>query len=164
MAIKDLIPWKGSEHRLTKHRRDESPLMDLRQDIDRMFDSFWRGGPLGNWSGDGIVAFPEIDVKETDKEIRVSAELPGLDEKDIHVSVSDGVLSIEGEKHEEHEQDEGDFYHRSERRYGAFRRVIPLPAEVNAEGAAAKFKKGVLKITLPKDVNATPRRRRIEVN
>jgi HSP20 family protein len=161
MAIKDLIPWKRTEKALERRDENELPLLQLRHEMDRLFDTVLGGRPFSDGFGSGGFR-PEVEVKETSKEVRVSAELPGLDEKDIHVSVADGMLVIEGHKQEEHEEEKGSYYH-SERTYGAFRRSIPLPAEVDADHASATFKKGVLKISLPKDPKAEARRRKIEV-
>jgi HSP20 family protein len=105
---------------------------------------------------------PEIDVKETEKEFRVTADLPGMDEKDLEVAFIDGGVSIKGEKREEHEEEKGDVYC-SERRYGAFERMIPLSSDIDVNKAKATFKKGVLKITLPKKENARSNRKTIPV-
>jgi HSP20 family protein len=145
MAITDLIPWQRRE----PSRRTESELTEFEREMDRLFDRFYRGGPLTpfgeSWSGFN----PSVDVVETDDQIKVSAELPGLEDKDIEVSLDRGVLTITGVKQEEH-QEERENYYRSERMYGSFRRAIPLPAEVNDEQAEAVFQNGVLTITLPK--------------
>jgi HSP20 family protein len=105
---------------------------------------------------------PQVDVDETAKEIRVTVELPGMEEKDLEVSLVEGALTIKGEKSEEHEEEKGDV-HRSERQYGMFERTIPLPSEVDADKVQASFKKGVLKITLPKTKEAQSNRRVIPV-
>lgn len=164
MAITDLIPWKKTDDRLALRHREMDPFMQMRQEIDQMFN-----GMLGDWStpinlldrrlGSWI---PNIDVAETGKEIRVTAELPGLEEKDLEVSVLDDALTIKGEKREEHEEDKGDVY-RSECQYGRFERTIPLPAPVDVDNVRALFKKGLLKITLPKTKEAQSNRRVISV-
>jgi HSP20 family protein len=110
---------------------------------------------LGSW-------MPQADVSETAKEVRVTVELPGMEEKDLEVSFLDGALTIKGEKNEEHEEEKGDVY-RSERRYGRFERTIPLPAEVDVDNVKASFKKGVLKITLPKTREGQSNRRLIQI-
>src|ERR1041384_362722 len=115
----------------------------------------WRAHQMGSF-------MPEIDVKETDKEIRVTAELPGMEQKDIEVTFIDGGLTIKGEKREEQEEEKGDWYH-SERRWGAFERMIPLPADIDLNKAKAWFKKGVLKVTLPKSEQARSNRKTIPV-
>ena len=116
-------------------------------DIDRMFEDFDRQLGLavnrdGGWA-------PAVDIYEDDKEIVVKADLPEVDEKDIDVRVEDGYLTIKGERKFENEEKK-DNYHRVERRYGAFQRSFALPDTVNAEKIAAKYDKGVLRVSLPK--------------
>ena len=164
MAMKELIPWKKNNDRLAVRRREMDPFGELGQQIDQIFN-----GLLGDWTGRINILdrrlsnfMPEVDVTETGKEVRVTAELPGMEEKDLEVSLIDGALTIRGEKHEEHEEEKGEYYH-SERQYGAFERMISLPSEVDADKAKASFKKGVLKITLPKTKEAQSSRRVIPV-
>ena len=101
-------------------------------------------------------------MTETDKEVKVCAEIPGVDAKDIDVSVEDGTLTIKGEKKYEQEEKEKGQY-RMERSYGSFERSIPLPTDVDESKAKAEFKKGVLRLTLPKRPGAQPRRKKIPV-
>lgn len=163
MAMKSLIPWNKPNNQLTTRQREYEPFLRLRQDIDQMFN-----GMLGDWTGgmnlfDRTQSFmPIVDVNETAKEIRVTAELPGMKEKDLEVSLLDGSLYIQGEKREEHEEEKGENY-RCERQYGAFQRVVALPSEVDADKIKASFKKGVLKVTLPKTKEAQSNRRVIPV-
>ena len=165
MAITDLIPWKKQdENALAMRRRELDPFAQFRREVDQMFDGF-----LGNWAGpihlsDRTIGnwMPQADVRETGKEVRVTVELPGMEEKDLEVSVLDGALTIKGEKNEEHEEEQGDV-HRSERRYGRFERTMPLPAKVDVDNVKASFKKGVLKITLPKTKEAQSNRRLIQI-
>jgi HSP20 family protein len=159
MNTKSLIPWRKSNNQLAARQGELEPFLRLRQDIDQMFD-----GMLSDWTG-GMNLFdrtqtfmPIVDVHETAKEIRVTAELPGLEEKNLEVSLLDRALYIKGEKREEHEEEKGDVY-RCERQYGAFQRVIELPAEVDADKIKASFKKGVLKVTLLKTEEAQSNRR-----
>jgi HSP20 family protein len=155
MPISDLIPWKR-EKQVPVRREEENPLWAFRREMDRLFDDFfgaWGGRALAPF-GEGWGAFsPQVDVAEMEDEIKVSAELPGLDNEDIDVSLSDDVLTISGEKKEEKEE-KGKNYYRSERSYGAFRRDIPLPSQVDADKVDAVFQKGVLTITLPKTAEA----------
>src|SRR4051812_33742021 len=151
MATTDLIPWKKTESEPALRRRPGDPFTALRGEIDNMFD-----GMLRDWTGrrpifrGGAELFvPSIDMKETAKEIRITAELPGLEEKDLEVSLLNRMLRITGEKREEHEEETGDTY-QCERQFGRFERMIELPAEVDAEQVKASFKKGVLKVVLPK--------------
>jgi HSP20 family protein len=92
---------------------------------------------------------PAFDIKENEKEFTVTAELPGIDTKDIDVTLSDGVLSVKGEKKQEHEEKHGD-YHRIERRYGSFQRSFRIPGKVKTENIDANYKDGILRLTLPK--------------
>jgi HSP20 family protein len=96
---------------------------------------------------------PSMDVSETDKEIEITTELPGLEEKDIQLNVADDVLTVRGEKKNEREESKKD-YHLVERSYGSFVRSVQLPTGVNAEGIKAVMSKGVLKVTVPKPAPA----------
>lgn len=152
MAITDLVPWKWGEKNVPVKREEENPFYAMRREMDRLFDNFWGGSGLAPFGGfmEQYGAFnPRVDVTENDKEIKVAAELPGLDEKDVEVSLSNDMLTISGEKKAEKE-DKGENYYRLERSYGSFQRVIPLPAEIEADKVEATFKNGVLQITLPK--------------
>jgi HSP20 family protein len=104
-----------------------------------------------------------VDVSETGNEIRITAELPGLEEKDVKVTVTDSMLTIKGEKKAEKEEEEGDYYH-SERGYGFFNRTIALPDGIDPDKPKAKFKNGVLRVTIPKKPEAQSRRRQIKLN
>jgi HSP20 family protein len=167
MPITDLIPWKKkepAERGEQSSSQDEAyPLVTFQQEMNRLFDDFFGGSALAPFGalGEGWNVFsPKVDVVETDAEIRVSAELPGLDDKDIDVSLSRGELTISGEKkHEKEEQGRG--YYRSERSFGSFRRSISLPGEVVTDKVDAVFKNGVLTITLPK--TAKKARKRITI-
>lgn len=139
-----------------------APFYNLQRNIDRMFDDFFNEfGNFGLSRFDGDRSFgafmPTVDVSETDTEIKVMAELPGLDEKDIDVSLAHNILTISGEKKAEKEQ-KGENYHRIERSYGSFSRSVTLPGEVDANKVDAKFKNGVLTITLPKTAQAQAKR------
>lgn len=105
---------------------------------------------------------PQVDVTENDQEIKVAAELPGLTEKDVEVSLANDMLTISGEKRAEKE-DKGENYYRMERSYGSFQRTIPLPTEVEANKVDATFKNGVLTVTLPKSAQAVQNRKKIAI-
>jgi HSP20 family protein len=135
--------------------------------MDRLFDDFFSNFGLTPFNegwrefSEGWREFsPSVDISENDKEIKVSAELPGLDDDDIQVTLDRDLLTISGEKKEEKE-DKRQNYYRLERSYGSFRRSLRLPAEVEADKIEATFKNGVLKITLPK--TAASHRKRITV-
>lgn len=154
---------------LRRRARDEgtSGSLDVWRDMDRFWDLFRRGfggGPIGDWSGDFAPAgfTPSVDVTDDGERIRVSAELPGMDAEDVDVNVSDGRLTISGEKAEEStETAEDESWTSTERRYGYFSRSIPLPSEVDIDATDANFKNGVLTITLPRTEPSS--RRQIEV-
>jgi HSP20 family protein len=146
-------------------RRDTDihPFLALHREVNRMFDEVFRGfdvAPFGLGRGLESMQWPSIGVDETDKEIRVTAELPGLDEKDVDVQIADGVLSISGEKKLESEDKERRL---NERYYGRFERRIPLP-DVEQDKVNASFKNGVLSVTLPKSEKARQSVRRIAIN
>ena len=105
---------------------------------------------------------PAVDVAESEKSYEIKAELPGMDEKDIEVKVTDGSLTIKGEKQEEREEKERDYY-LQERRYGSFERSFELPESVDPDRIEASFKKGVLTVTLPKKAEAQKPAKKIEV-
>ncbi|AEG48587.1 MULTISPECIES: Hsp20/alpha crystallin family protein [Sphingomonadaceae] len=146
-----------------------SPILDhpvdwLRTEIDRLFEDF--GRPAASLFGVGnrssIAPVPAVELVDEDKAYRLTAELPGLSDDDIDISVADGLLTIAGEKKEETERkDKG--YVFSERRYGSFRRQVSLPSDVDPNAITAAFKDGVLTVTLTKDENAPARSRKIEI-
>lgn len=160
MAKKNVV---SAEKKTVPVRREEfHPFSLLRREIDSIFDRFFRGFELEPFRGRFGAFSPSIDVKESDKEISVSAELPGMDEKDIDVSLTRDSLTIKGEKKEEKEE-KGKDYYRMERSFGSFSRTIPLPAEVDLDKAKAEFKKGVLTVTLPKSEKALKETKKIPV-
>jgi len=139
--------------------RSHDPFHSLRQRIDSLFDEMGNGffgGSLARANGGSLAARfpfnePSVDVVETDKSYEVSAELPGVDEKNIEVQIADGVLTLRGEKREEkEEQDEKKNYHLVERSYGSFQRSFALPENVAEDKVTAEFQNGILKIVVPK--------------
>lgn len=162
MAIKDLVPWKKDDKSVLV-RREDDPFYAFRREMDRLFDDFLGSGfALTPFRGGFMESFgefsPRVDVTETEKEVKVTAELPGLEDKDVEVSLSHDVLTISGEKKAEKE-DKGENYYRMERSYGSFQRAIQLPAEVNTDKVEAIFKNGILNITLPKTAAAQHRKK-----
>ena len=140
-----------------------SPFRDferMRRDMDRFWDSFFERGVLRG--EDGREWLPSLDVAETKNEIVVKAEVPGLEPKDIDISLSDGVLTIKGEKKQEKEEKEEN-YHLVERSYGSFFRSIRLPNEVQSDKINASYKNGVLKVVLPKSEEAKKKEVKIKV-
>jgi HSP20 family protein len=161
MPKKSVVPH---EKKSVPARLEEySPFGLLRQEMNRLFDNFFSGFEMEPFMGRRLGAFsPSVDIKESDKDIRVSAELPGMEDKDINVLLSKDSLTIKGEKKEEKE-DKGKDYYRMERSYGSFSRTIPLPAEVDTDKVKAEFKKGLLTVTLPKTAQAIKQTKKIPV-
>src|SRR3954466_4807221 len=164
MAIKDLIPWNNRGREVGIQRgADVHPFVALHREMNRMFDDMmFRGfdlAPFGPTRALDGLGWPQIDIDETDKEVRITAELPGLDEKDVSLEIANGVLSISGEKKSESEDKARRF---SERHYGRFERRIPLE-DVEEDKVSAAFKNGVLSITVPKSAE-TRNVRRITIN
>jgi HSP20 family protein len=142
-------------------------LFNLRDQFDRMFDNMmsgwptpWRDAPRLDMGGFDFA--PRVDTAETDTAYELTAELPGVDEKDIKIALEDNVLSISGEKKAEREEKKKD-YVMSERSYGSFKRAFTLPDNVDPEKIAAKFEKGVLKVTLPKTAPSPAKQREIPI-
>jgi HSP20 family protein len=166
MALRDLIPWNNNRGRELSVRRGEeaNPFLTLHREMNRLFDDFVRGFDMVPLTTDRFFApsagWPNIEVGETDKEVRVTAELPGLEEKDIDVELANGVLVIRGEKKTETEDRDRLF---SERYYGRFERRIPVD-EVEQDKISASFRNGVLTVTLPKSATAQQRIKRIAIN
>jgi HSP20 family protein len=166
MAIRDLIPWSRTDERVPaafgveQDRRD--PLLSLHREVNRLFDDVVRGFGVPAFAGPERASLsPKLELGENDDEIRVTAELPGLDEKDVEIVAEDGVLTLRGEKKSEVEDRDRGY---SERSYGRFERRIGLPRTVEADKASASFRNGVLTITLPKSAAATDNVRRIPIH
>jgi len=130
-------------------------------EMRRMMEDLWMApfADFGRWSENFI---PSVDVKEENDQVVVSAELPGMDQEDIDVEVTQDSVRIAGEKKQEEKKEEKGYYHR-ETSYGAFERVIDLPTAVDEEKAEAEFSKGVLTIKLPKSEQARAKRKKVEV-
>ena len=142
--------------------RGEDPFRTLFQEVQKTFEDFSRRSPFARFSSD--VLSPRIDVAESKDAIEVTAELPGVDEKDVDVTLADDVLTIRGEKKSEREeQDKDKNWHVVERSYGSFSRAIPLPFEADPTKVEAKFDKGILQIHLPKPQEATKKEQKIEI-
>lgn len=168
MAITDMIPWRKNEISVPVHRgQEEEKFQDFRSQMNRLFDEFFEQ-PFGlsPFFGDPILTgdvTPRLDVSETETEFTISAELPGMEVEDIHLSLDRNSLTISGEKRAEKEE-RGKRYYRVERSYGSFNRSIPLPAEVEENKIEATFKHGVLKVKLPKTKSAQEESKRIAIN
>lgn len=142
---------------------DNDPFAAFRHEMERLFDSF--GRDIGWPTGDRRTAAtaPSIDVSETDSELRIDADLPGVEEKDVDVAISDNVLTIKGEKKAEKEEKKKDF-HLVERSYGSFSRSLTLPFAADPAKAKATFKNGVLSITLPKPPEVKAKAKKIAIS
>jgi HSP20 family protein len=165
MPITDLIPWKKKEPVQQEQegalQRGGHPLLTFQQEMNRLFNDFFGQSalePFGAFREEWGLFSPRVDVAETDNEIVVSAELPGLDDEDIDVSLSRGMLTISGEKKQEKEKKGRSYYH-VERTYGSFQRSVALPSNVDTSKVDAVFRKGVLTITLPKTGGGKARER-----
>jgi len=135
---------------------------DLFEDFFADFERTALGPVLGRGWAHGLADLPRMNVEETDREIVVTADLPGLEEKDVQVTVDDDVLTVRGERKEEREEKRKD-YHLMERSFGSFHRTLPLPAGVDKEKIKAALKKGVLTVTLPKRPEARADRKAIPI-
>lgn len=166
MKVRDLIPWnRDNDFGIVKHEPD-SPFYSLQREMNRMFDSFSRSFfddfPLSKDMGFAHTVVPRINVAETESEVEITAELPGMEEKDIEVNLSKDALVIKGEKKTEKE-DKKKGYRLVERTYGSFHRTIPVPAGVESEKVEAKFRNGVLTVVLPKTKEAQKEMKKIAI-
>ena len=133
----------------------------LRDEMDRLFDDFVERFPTRRDFEDRMWS-PDVDVHETDSEVVVKAEIPGMEQKDINVTIKDNVLTLKGEKMQEKEKKETN-YHRIERTYGSFSRSFTLPTMVVSDKAAAQYKNGILTVTLPKSEEVKPKEIAVEL-
>ncbi|MFQ5451916.1 MAG: Hsp20/alpha crystallin family protein [Nitrospinaceae bacterium] len=161
MNIKDLIPWNDNDKLLT-----ETPFSTLERDMNRLFRDFSRTFFDRSLFRSDLISsarvMPSVDVAETDDEVKVTAELPGMDEKDIDVSLSKNILTLKGEKKQEKEEKDKNYY-RMERSYGKFQRDIVLPEGIEQDKVDAKFHNGVLTVVLKKTPEAKKDVKKIEV-
>lgn len=164
MSMLELAPWRTGGKQTTRDPENDW-LMPLHHQIDRAFTDFFGADFPGlartGWNGDFS---PAMDVSESDRQIEVTAELPGMDDTDIEVTLTDGVLTVKGEKRSESKEEDKDKHHyRLERGYGAFRRSFRLPPDIDADAVSASFDKGILKVIVTKKETAEPATRKIEV-
>ncbi len=183
MELKKLAPWNwfkkeeedGGQSILPVHRMEDTrtahPVYGGRLETDRLFDEFLRG--LGFPSTGFGRAFPSlaqsewlkptVDIAATEKEYTIAVEIPGVEEKDLNLELSDGTLRIRGEKRQQKEEKEANYY-RMERSFGSFQRVVSLPEDVEEEGITARHTNGVLTIRLPRKSRPQAESRKIPVN
>jgi HSP20 family protein len=169
MNIKDILPWKRKDKAIpVRGPGGDEPLQALRNDLDTLFDEFLAPGfdrrSSPRWFGRSESGFiPSADVTENDREVRVSMEVPGVEEKDVDVEIDGNSLIVRGEKKKEVTTEKEDYRH-YERSFGSFQRVIPLPEGLEEDRARARFKKGVLTVTVPKSGEERRSRKRIEIS
>jgi len=184
--LKKLAPWNWFKNEqeeqqaaasLPVQRSDQpvaggavSPILQLHREIDRLFDDAFRGFgfpalAMPRWPAEwpGMLK-PAVDIQETDKQYRIALEVPGVEEKDIQITLDNDVMAVRGEKRQEQEKKEGGF-HRIERSYGSFQRALNLPGDANQDTIKADFKNGVLTITMDKREASAPKQgRSIPIN
>ncbi|ABD88013.1 Hsp20/alpha crystallin family protein [Rhodopseudomonas palustris] len=164
MNMRDIIPWsRGNAQPLARFDDEANPFLSLHREMNRLFDDAFRGfdvptsfgrlAPLGG-------AWPKLDISDTEKELKITADVPGLEEKDIEVLLDDGTLTLRGEKTSETNDKDRQF---TERFYGRFERRIPLDYEVAEDKVTAAFKNGVLTVTLPKTERAVTKSKKIAI-
>ena len=186
MELKKLVPWnwfkKEEERNLTipvRHAerqpaplfsRTFAPMMQLQREMDHLLNNFFREFDLDTMGSfdtfkpldDAGMLKPQVDLSANDHEYRLTLEIPGVSEKDVSVSVSGNTLTIKGEKKQEKEEKDKEFY-RIERRYGSFQRVLSLPEDVDHDGFKATFKNGVLIVTMPRKALVKSDAKQIEI-
>jgi HSP20 family protein len=161
MLLPSLPQWWGKREVSESRRTDsDDPFRSLHREITRAFDDFWRGLEPAAFGLTGTGLNPRADVGETDSTVEVSFELPGLEEKDMEVSIAGGLLTVKAEKKTERETGRT----LSERRYGMVQRTLSLPPGVDADQAEARYRNGVLTVVLPKVTKPAQEVRRITVN
>ncbi len=168
MNMRDLIPWNRSSDNQTPaayRENEQHPFLSLHREVNRLFDDVFRDFDtrlpvMGRLSSLGS-AWPSVEISDSDSQITVTAEIAGMDEKDVEILLDDGVLTLRGEKRSETEDKSRQF---SERYYGRFERRIPLGFDIEEDKVSASFKNGLLTVTLPKSASAQSRVRRIAIN
>jgi len=170
MTLKQIIPWRWGG--LRSWEDEDRPFesffhgMDsLHKEMNHLFEDFLKsnGRPsLSPKPWDYAPLNPQLDETEDEKAFHVKIELPGMDQEDVDITLTDGLLTIRGEKKQEEEEKGKDFY-RSERSFGSFRRTLPIPVEVDESKIEASFKKGILSIEFPKTAEAQKKVKHIKV-
>jgi HSP20 family protein len=162
MDMKSLMPF-GRSMSPARSGGEEDPFAMMRREMDRMLESFSR-----DWTMPAVAAgfsSPKVDVAESAKGLEISAELPGIDQKDIQLDLADGVLTIKAEHQEEKEEkDEKKHYHLIERSRGSYLRRFAIPFEPDADKVNASFDKGVLKVMVPRSKAAEKNVKKIKIN
>ena len=159
MALRDLIPWNNGSRDVSTYRGEGNPFLALHREMNRLFDEAFRSFDIAPLGSAHAMDWPNVEVSETDNEVKVTAELPGLEQKDVAVELANGMLTISGEKKSETEDKARRF---SERYYGRFERRIPVD-DIEVDKVDASFRNGVLTIKLPKSPTAKERVRKIAI-
>ncbi len=164
MKFKDILPWRHDEPSVAK--APEDPFLQMRQRMNDMLAEMEKGffpfsGGMPKSMGD--VKKMDMDISETDREFTLEAELPGIEAKDLDIKLEGGALRIKAEKRRE-EKSEDKSWHRVERQYGSYQRVLQLPPEADVQRVSADFKNGVLKVVIPKSIEHYEQTKRIPVN
>lgn len=161
-----LAPWRGRFGLRRGEHEMEHPLDAFHREFDHLFETLWRNFDLpmlGRYEMPFAGTMPRMDMVEDENRIRIAVELPGMDEKDVEVTLSDNVLTIKGEKKVETEEAEKPYAY-MERSYGSFCRRIPLDVEVVTDKVEATFDKGVLSIDLPKTAEAKKAYKKVPIH
>ena len=161
MPITDLIPWNRSRNMPAPRQGEEHPFLALHREMNRMFDNFFRGfdGAMSTTPGWLVGGWPHVEISETDNEVKLVAELPGIEEKDIELTLKEGMLTLKGEKKSE---TDGAVY--SERWHGQFERTVQLGPDVDPDKIKAEFKNGVLTVMVGKRPEAQRQVKRIAIS
>lgn len=167
--MKNMLQKRSDGSRAVAHR-SEDPFAALHREVDDLFnqftDGFFRGfrtPALERAVTEGAARIPRVNFSEGEKEYELTAELPGLDEKDLQVELHEDVLTIKGEHKEENEEKQKN-YHLVEHRYGSYQRSMIVPQDVDEDKVKAKFKNGILTLTLPKKPEAQTKKRTIQID
>lgn len=164
MPIRDLLSFNRS----IPVTRGPNPIIGFQDEMNKLFADFFGDLSFPSWDRTAMpqeasfMVIPAIDVRESDKEIKITAELPGMELEDLHITSSESFITLRGEKKQE-ETKEQTGYFRQERCYGSFQRVIALPATANCDKADASFKNGVLTLSIPKKEGAHSKERTIQI-
>lgn len=185
MDIKKLVPWnwfkkeeedtgsivpvKKTETETYPDVHMQDPIMRLQREMDRMLENTFRSFSMPPFRSElftpltasGLLK-PQVDIGATDREYSITIEVPGVDEKDVKVEIADNTLTVRGEKKQEKEEKDRNYY-RMERSYGSFQRILSLPEDADQENVKAKFRKGVLTITMPRKALTKTEVKQIEI-
>lgn len=165
MSVRNIVPWGPRNAVPATSENAQHPVMSLQREMNRLFDDVFRGFDTGFptlFGSDAVRAtWPRLEVTDDDKEVRIVAELPGVDKKDVELLLDDGVLTIRGEKRSENEDAKRQF---SERYYGKFERRVQLGYDIDEDNIRANYRDGLLEVVLPKNQDTQSRVKRITLD